>query len=288
MSFLHKLLAAAYQPIKCWNDAASSIGRKSSDQLRILLLHDVFPQHFDRLKDLLSWLKSRWQFITPEQFEQMKLGLMPIQGRNLLITFDDGFASNRQVVEQVLDPLSIKALFFIVSEFAGINDINLARAFVSDHICPNSKLGQLPEHINNMTWKDLEFLLKNGHTLGSHTRTHARLSDLAQYNALFSEIISSADVIENKLGIGIKHFAYTFGNIGSFSPEALKMARQRYQFVHTGMRGDNCSSPLWAIRRDSASLETSFSLVGSFLEGGADILYQRHLLTYESWGDNVG
>ena len=59
-------------------------------------------------------------------------GKIPIIGNNLLITFDDGLASNRVVAEKILNPMGIKAIFFIISEFAKIKKPSEARKFVSD------------------------------------------------------------------------------------------------------------------------------------------------------------
>ena len=45
-------------------------------------------------------------------FEDMLNGRIPIEGRNLLVTFDDGFKSNLQISKEVLEPLDIQAIFF--------------------------------------------------------------------------------------------------------------------------------------------------------------------------------
>lgn len=52
----------------------------------------------------------------------MLAGDETINGRNLLLSFDDGFASNRDVAEKILNPLDIKALFFVVSDFVNLKD----------------------------------------------------------------------------------------------------------------------------------------------------------------------
>ena len=74
-------------------------------------------------------------------------------------------------------------------------------------------------NMSNMNWNDLEYLLNKGHTIGAHTANHARLSQISEKN-LESEIVDSAELIEKRLGINVKHFAYTYGNLKSFSPKA--------------------------------------------------------------------
>ena len=66
-------------------------------------------------------------------------GLEPIQDNNLLITFDDGLISNRIVAEKVLNPLGIKAIFFVVTDFIDIKNVDDARQFVADNIIPKAK-----------------------------------------------------------------------------------------------------------------------------------------------------
>lgn len=89
-----------------------------------------------------------------------------------------------------------------------------------------------------MTWEQIRQLSDQGHTIGSHTRTHARLSKIKTNEELISEIIDSGDEIERQIGVQVEHFAFTFGNLESFSPEALKVASQRYKYVYSGLRGE--------------------------------------------------
>ncbi len=209
----------------------------------------------------------------------------PIKGANLLLSFDDGFFSNRRVAEDVLNPMGIKALFFVVSAFMDIVDGNNCRAFIARHIWPGLTPEAVPMHMRNMTWADLTWLMETGHTIGCHTHTHARLSELRQANELEAEIIESANLLERNLGVKIEHFAYPFGKLSSFSPVALAIARQRFNFIFTGLRGDNAhGAPPWALRRDSVFPVNSRGLIGAMLEGGADIRYARDIARCESWG----
>jgi hypothetical protein len=92
--------------------------------------------------------------------------------------------------------------------------------------------------------------------------------------------------LEQKLGSKISHFAYTFGDLASFSPAALAVARTRFKFIYTGLRGTNASSMApWAIRRDAMAPSNSLALMGALLEGGVDWMYARSLAEYESWGN---
>ena len=286
MPLIHSLLAAAYQPLRLGNNLLRRVGVRAGSRLRVLLYHDIAPHEQERFASQLRWLAQSWTFVSPQQFEDMMRGDAPIKGANLLLSFDDGFASNRKVAEEILNPIGIKALFFVVSDFMNLAEGDDYRAFIARYICPGLTPETLPDHWRNMTWNDLAWLLEAGHTIGSHTRKHARLSELKQANELEAEIIESANVIERNLGVKVEHLAYPFGDLASFSPEALGVAKQRFSFIYTGLRGDNArgAPPPWALRRDVIFPSNSFGLIGALLEGGADIRYARELAKYESWG----
>jgi peptidoglycan/xylan/chitin deacetylase (PgdA/CDA1 family) len=249
------------------------------------MYHDIAPQEQDRFAAQLQWLAQSWTFISPLQFAAMVRGDAPIKGANLLLSFDDGFESNRRVAEEILNPMGISALFFVVPAFVDLVDVEGSRAFITHHICPALTTETVPANMRNMTWDDLRYLIDTGHTIGAHTATHARLSELLQPDKLVAEIIDSANALERNLCFKIEHFAYPFGNLDSFSPAALAMARRRFSFIYTALRGDNaCGAPLWALRREGAAPSNSFGLLGALLEGGADLHYAREIAQYECWG----
>nr|WP_319395157.1 polysaccharide deacetylase family protein [uncultured Desulfobacter sp.] len=285
MSILHHLLAKAYVPLKLTNAARYSLGMRCPHRLRILIYHDIAPHEQERFASQLRWIKRYWNFVSPAQFVDIMESREPISGDNVLLTFDDGFASNRQIAENILGPLGIKALFFIVSKFTDLTDKMERLRFISKNICPNLDKNNIPPHLHNMNWSDLTYLLDTGHTIGAHTCSHARLSGLNNKRELNSEIVSGADQLERMLGIKVTHFAYPYGDCSSISPEAIAVAKQRFNFIYTGMRGNNTGgTPSWALRRDAIAPHNSLDLAGSLLEGGADWRYTKHLSRYESMG----
>ncbi|AAN48837.1 polysaccharide deacetylase family protein [Leptospira interrogans] len=285
MSFFHKILAGSHIPLRIFNIFGRTLKIKDGSELRVLLYHDIPQEHHSRFRTQLEKISKDWRFVSTEIFEEMIRGKKEIVGRNLLLTFDDGYLSNKIVAEEILEPLGIKALFFIISDFVDIQDTQIKK-FISDNIYPSLSIKQVPDFWMPMRWKDLEVLLQKGHSIGGHTKTHAKLSQIDSIDRLQDEILISKKKLEDKLEINIKHFAYTFGDLDSFSKDALTVARKHYEFIHTGLRGNNKISPNsnWAIRRESISPTDSDHLVGSILEGGADILYKNKLRTYESWG----
>jgi peptidoglycan/xylan/chitin deacetylase (PgdA/CDA1 family) len=291
MSFHHQFLTVTRPIQKVIRQIGCNLGFVSLDRIRVLLYHDVPVDEEDSFYKQLTWLKKDWNILTPLQFEQMMSGKIPIIGNNLLITFDDGMLSNLAVAEKILKKLDIKAIFFVINEFIKIKDPIEARQFASECLIPGSSLNDIPKTWCNLQWGDLKNLIKQGHTIGHHTKMHSRLSNCNSKGDLEEEIITSAREIELKLGIEVKHFAYTFGDINSFSKEAMLIAKSKFSFIHSGLRGDNSvhTSPL-AIRRDAAATQfqceykiLNNKLLSAFLDGFADFKYKSSLKKLDSW-----
>jgi peptidoglycan/xylan/chitin deacetylase (PgdA/CDA1 family) len=264
----------------------------SPNRLRVLAYHDIPEAEEASFEAQLRWLTKYWNIISPAEFEAIMSGKSPLIGDNLLITFDDGLIGNRVIAEKILNPLGIKAIFFVISDFVKIETSLVSRQFIAKHIIPNSRLSDIPKTWKNMQLSDLSALIKQGHTIGHHTKLHSRLSDCLTDDELEDELVSGSKYISTQLGIDINHFAYTFGDIESFSEAALNVARCHFQFIYSGLRGNNSQevSPL-SIRRDAAAYQLSnneyrvFSnkLLGAFLEGAADFHYKISIKILDSW-----
>ncbi|MDB4877489.1 MAG: polysaccharide deacetylase family protein [Gemmatimonadetes bacterium] len=236
----------------------------------------------------LRALSRTWKFVSPDRFAAMISGAEHVRGRNLLLTFDDGFASQRGVADRVLAPMGISAIFFVISDFVALQTLHDAREFVARNIQPGARAESLPSHLSNMDWSDLEFLLDQGHCIGGHTKTHARLSGIETSKTLEQEIAGSADTLEQRLGTHIAHFAYPFGDVASFGADAMAVARERFRFVYSGLRGENSrggATPA-SIRRDAVSPRDTNALVNAYVEGIADWRYRRSRVQLSEWASN--
>lgn len=287
----HRFLTACHRPLRQAKRIGKAWGVTSNTSLRVLLHHDVAPEDRAMFASQLRWLSKEWNFVSADRFAAMIAGTEPIVGRNLLLTFDDGLASNRDLAEEVLNPMAIPALFFVVSDLVEIADRDEARRFIAEKVC-SPPASDLPGHWSNLQWSDLEALLEQGHAVGAHTRTHRRLSEVGSTELLQDEISASADAISLRLGTPIQDFAYTFGDVASFSPEAMDIAKRRFRCVFSGVRGNNIKgvSP-FAVRRTAVATQDerlnyhifSNALVGALLDGAADPFYVRARARLDSW-----
>ena len=108
MRYKHRILSLLYYPYKIISNKKNS--------LRVLLFHDIAKEDFNKFKNILEWLSKDWNFVGVDDFGKMIVGNKKIVGNNLLLTFDDGFLSNYYITKEILNPMGIPALFFIISE----------------------------------------------------------------------------------------------------------------------------------------------------------------------------
>ncbi|WP_061215006.1 polysaccharide deacetylase family protein [Syntrophomonas wolfei] len=252
------------------------ISKINKNSVRIIIYHNILPEHFSILEKQLRYLKLYYNFLNDRKFREIMDGQSQTSTRNnLLLTFDDGFKSNFTVAKKILDTLGIKAIFFIPPDFINCIERNQQKEFIARNIYDGIvSVDTVSDDEEPMSWGDLEYLLEHGHTIGSHTRTHKRLSEIKDTAELEDEIAGAGDILQKTLGISIEHFAYPFGDINSINSQALAIAGKRYRYIFSGVRGFNNTyvSPR-AIRRDVISLDDLLSYNHFILEGGLDLYY---------------
>ena len=242
--------------------------------VRVLLYHNIHDMA--KFKQHIAFLYGHYKFIDADSFEKMIKGEIPIKGGNLFLTFDDGFMTNYEAAFTVLDPLNIKACFFVVSDFIDC-PIEHCQDFVEKNILQsNLPQGCDPSEYAPMRWPDLQALQDIGHTIGFHTKTHRRLSLIRDEAALEEELLLSTQSFSDKLNKPVAHFAYTFGDINSINAWVLRKAAEKYYYIYSGVRGKNkvCQHRA-SVRRESISLDCNLRYLRFIIEGGLSIFYVR-------------
>ncbi|MDQ7822527.1 MAG: polysaccharide deacetylase family protein [Candidatus Eremiobacteraeota bacterium] len=257
--------------------------------LKVLLYHDIPPHFHDTFRSHITLAHRIYNFIDIVEFEQMMSGLIPIHGENILLTFDDGFKSNRSIAEQILDPLGIKALFFVTTDFLDCNARNDQKEFVAQKIFEGKISSEdIPDYLSPLSWSDLEILLENGHTIGSHTKSHRRLSEITRASELEEEIVGSRAILHKKLGVEIKNFAYPFGDFKSINTEAALCAQKHYLYAFSGVRGENHPKIVrYLLRRESLSIEDSAPYMRFIIDGGLSWYYSHKRKYLDSMGETI-
>lgn len=211
----------------------------SKKGLVILTLHSVPENQYIWFDSFIRYISHQYGFIDPINLkdEFSKFDGPP----KILLTFDDGFYSNRVLAETVLEKYRVKALFFLTEDFLGDQK---SKSFVREMFYPNSPLKNLSSvDCLPMSWNDVKWLSRNGHMIGAHTRSHPVLSDLIDHDILLDEIVTSADRIEEKIGSKVDCFAFPFGSLESVNRKTTNIANNRFDFVFSNIRGSALESP---------------------------------------------
>ncbi len=66
-------------------------------------------------RDQVEWLRARFHFPTPEEVESFLLRRSELPQPSVFLTFDDGLVDHFEATCEVLDPLGIRAGFFVCS-----------------------------------------------------------------------------------------------------------------------------------------------------------------------------
>jgi glycosyltransferase involved in cell wall biosynthesis/peptidoglycan/xylan/chitin deacetylase (PgdA/CDA1 family) len=155
-----------------------------------------------RLETQVSHLLDRgWQATT---FAEAVVD--PPARRTLAITFDDAFASVGRHAAPVLARLGVTATVFVVTAFAELGT-------------PLSWPGiehwaETPDRheLDSLSWDGLRELSELGWEVGSHTRTHARLTRLDD-EQLERELVCSREACDRALGGRCGSIAYPYGDV---------------------------------------------------------------------------
>jgi peptidoglycan/xylan/chitin deacetylase (PgdA/CDA1 family) len=233
-------------------------GRKGP-LVRVLIFHDVLDAEW--FEKMISFLSEQYNVITPKEFAESTFDTERI---NILITFDDGYASWNRVCQPVLERYGVTALFFInsgIPELYG-NEVEL-QAYLKENllISPHTTL----------SWNDVSMLVEAGHTIGGHTIHHPRLSALSE-DMQKDEIVSDKEVIENKLGTTVSSFAYPFGGSGDYTEvtkEIVVGVGYTHAFTTSGTFVDHTDN--YTISRMCVEDTQSPASLNRWILGGYDI-----------------
>ena len=214
---------------------------QTGPQVLVVEMHETLRADVDRLRRQLEWVSGRFTLITPETF----FGLWGRPSTDtgwskpgVLFTFDDGRASNYAVAAPLLEEAGARGLFFVVPDFVGLRGSE-ARQFYYSQI----DIRSLPQATDEEVWtpmnsQHLRDLVRRGHSIGSHTLSHANLVGLAPFE-LQRQIQSSAEKIRLWTGKDVAAFAWPYA-WNAITREAWELVRKHYRFCFSPCPGTTC------------------------------------------------
>ena len=183
-------------PILVYHHLNQSISEGSSSALRRLTVTaEVFAQQMQYLQD------NGYHVITfsdlADYFEKGKeLPTLPV-----IISFDDGWETQFEYALPSLEKYHYAATFFVVTDYIG------RPGFIS--------------------WPQLQTLLTEGMRIGSHSRSHPRLTKIKDSAKLWDQIYNSKTILETQLEASVEEFAYPYGSYNAKATAAVKQAGYR-------------------------------------------------------------
>lgn len=187
----------------------------------------VRPGDFER--QLESFLESGYRGATFSE------ALTAPAERCLAVTFDDAHSSVFEVAAPAMARLGLPGTVFVPTGYAG-GDRPMAWDGYDEWV-GTEHAGEL----SCMGWDELRALAAAGWEIGSHTRSHPRLSQLAD-EEIEKELRESRRECEERMGTGCASIAYPYSD---YDERVVKLAGQvGYRFGATVPRGPRAALPL--------------------------------------------
>lgn len=150
------------------------------------------------LEAQMAYLKQAgYQPVTQAQLFRALYSGEPLPPKPVMLTFDDGYVDNYQVIIPILEKYDYPATFYIVTDLVGT-----------------------PEY---MSWDQIVELDRKGMDVGSHTAAHRDLVTLGAAD-LQAEVAGSAEVLKTHLGHPVYWFCYPAGKYDADVIASLKAA----------------------------------------------------------------
>jgi peptidoglycan/xylan/chitin deacetylase (PgdA/CDA1 family) len=226
------------------------------DHIRIVMTHHVFDEDLEQFDHIVRFLGIDRQFIDPPQFFRHygESSPEPIVARSLLWTFDDGLLSAYTAAQQVLNPIGVKAIFFIPTAILDFRTPEQMREFAHTRILFGARAVNAlrREEYITMSAEHLQELHEQGHTILPHTHSHVRACEIATSKDVALELIRPRRILEGLLQSPAGAVAIPVGTPATVSTYSYRQIASIYSACFTGLGGPNTPStdPRF-LRRDS-------------------------------------
>jgi peptidoglycan/xylan/chitin deacetylase (PgdA/CDA1 family) len=200
--------------------------------------HDGLNMRTPLFRDLCLTLSRDYQVLATSALMERLAEGRPLTGREVVITFDDGYLDNYEAAAPILSDLGLPAIFYLTAGFVGTD-----RQFPWD--------AERRRRTRMMTWGQARELSDMGFELGCHTWSHPDLGT-EPISSAGRELGDAKRLIEDETGGEVTHFAYPFGGRANIRDEWREAARD-------------------------AGLTTTFSCHGGYVTGREDAYHLPRL-----------
>ncbi|MBI4667953.1 MAG: polysaccharide deacetylase family protein [Elusimicrobia bacterium] len=276
--------------VGCFWECRVKIGARRPKGLSFVVYHHIPNRNWNRFARQIAFIKKEYGFINPHEFAADFKQDRDRGASGVILTFDDGFYSSYQAARAILKEYEIKALYFIPSGFLCAHPGERQKEYIARYFfCNRIKAEHIPDEMRMMSWEDVRWLAREGHTLGAHTISHPRLSEITDQGILCKEIVESGNEIEHHAQVAVEWFAFPFGHVDCINSYVFRFIRERYRFCCSCVRGRNPAGfDPYAIRRDPIAPNYTCAYIRFLLDDGLGPYYAskaRRLLAVVA--DNV-
>lgn len=246
----------------------------SSSNLRVLAYHrvlDSVPDNFVFDCEVISCsskeFRREMEFVA-KNFDVITFRDIVENGadyyrRPLVVTFDDGYKDNHDIVLPILEDVGIPAVFFVTTDYIDGRNIpwwDEIAFLMAENILPLQGkdiseilgycksisdderirfLGKLRTDAKNippvhlmMDWGDVRGLNDAGMEIGSHTVSHPMLRNITDKAKLVKELRESKRKIEKEIGGQVYSFSYPVGRASSADDDIVDAVKDAgYKFA---------------------------------------------------------
>lgn len=220
----------------------NSINKNITKTIPVLLYHRIDDLTYDPVmlavqpetfEKHLQYISKNYESISLSQLVN-RINNKSLTGREICITFDDGYQDNLTKALPILEKYNIPATIFITT-----SQIGEKASFPWDM--------KYKESEKAMFLSETEIRKLANHPLieiGAHTHTHIRLSDFSEEIQRL-EIEKSKNILEKIIDKKIIHFAYTFGSKEDFTKKTQLIVKNLgfiSAYENTGILGTYSSN----------------------------------------------
>jgi peptidoglycan/xylan/chitin deacetylase (PgdA/CDA1 family) len=207
----------------------------------------------DPIEDRTLLIHDRTYMMMARWFDEFRAPCIELE--RLMRSVEPPLRSPPRFSAQCADVLdATRALLKGFSQSAVVHLLNQMESIVG-------KPQSVPSGMQLLTWDMIREMHKAGVTIGSHTRTHAFLTNESKEVRL-DELIGSKEILEEQLRATVDHFAYPNGDFNQEIKDAV--IRAGYQYAYTICRCQDRTAPEKAISRQVLWEKSGTDFLGRF------------------------
>ncbi len=255
----------------------SRVNKKQDDKyLRCLYCHYVFDDQRKEFENLITKIKRIGEFVDTATCLDMIQGKRDIDRRYFHLSFDDGFRNHYTNAVPLLKKHKVPAIFFVPSSLVGSSYEE------TKQYC--TVTNQYRAVIEMLRWDDLRDMLSIGFEIGSHTKTHARFSELSENKSMLKdEIFGSKKELEDNLNYKCDYISWPYGSLADVDIKSLDNVKMAgYKACFGAYRGTPLPrvTDIFRIPRHQVEVQWPLSHILYFTRGNMEKRRVRNKITY--------